>query len=153
MYFSQQSSLLHMFYFSLRSFLFVTFICKENLEMHFIHCIQLFLHFNFSFISPLSKYLFPPHFTNLSQYSLLPHYTHFHQQFIITFTHNYFQKDIIPRSSNQFSSFHHQTSSNNFQLFYLIKVIPTANISFFLPYTQFHQLQRTTTTKTTCQQR
>lgn len=69
MYFSQQSSLLHMFYFSLRSFFIRNFYLQRKsrncilfILLHFIHCIQLFLHFNFPFISPLSKYLFPPSF-------------------------------------------------------------------------------------------
>lgn len=84
-HFSQQSSLLHMFYLSLRS----SFICKGNVFYSLYSIIS-----TFPFIPPLSKYLFPPSSTNLSQYSLPPHYTHFHQQFIITSTHNYFQNDL-----------------------------------------------------------
>lgn len=135
-----------MFYLSLRSF----FICKGNVFYSLYSIIS-----TFPFIPPLSKYLFPPSSTNLSQYSLPPHYMHFHQQFIITSTHNYFQKDLYFDLRTNFHPSITKPCSNNFQLFYLIKAIPTANIPSFLPCTQFHQLQRTTTTttKTTCQQR
>lgn len=121
--------------------------------MHFIHCIQLFLHFNFPFISPLSKYLFPPSFHKFisifpssSLYALSS--TVYHNVHTQLFPKRYYTSIFEP-----IFILSSPTSSNNFQLFYLIKVIPTANIFFFLPYTQFHQLQRTTTTKTTCQQR
>lgn len=83
-HFSQQSSLLHMFYLSLRS----SFICKGNV---FYSLYSIISTFQLS-ISPFSKYLFPFHpqiYPNIP-----PHYTHFHQQFIITSTHNYFQKDL-----------------------------------------------------------